>query len=245
LDEGGTGGEDTEAGDVEEGDLRGRDEVEEVECHVNHMATTSAKGPAGIWGASEEVGVGVGAASDGGDFGNAGDVLMPDPLDGLEIPPSSPLPSTISSKRRFSAIDDLTGSETAHSKQSSSLRVTSSSAASAKGHSVEAIALTNIGHNFADINSTLWMGIEMEQARFDARKAEWIAREDHGDVTTQAMRLAQQMETHLTYDELAALLEILEDSNIAKGYIQTQNDDLRKAWVKQKLVVRGLAADIN
>jgi hypothetical protein len=214
---------------VEEGDPRGCDEVEEVEHCINHMATTSAKGPAGIWGAGEEVGAGVGAASDGGDFGNAGDVSMPDPLDGLEIPPSFQLPSTISSKCQFSAVDDLTGSGAACSKRSSSSHVTSSSAASAKGRSVGAIALTNIGHNFADINSTLQMGIEMEQARFDARKAEWRAREDHGDVTTQAMQLAQQMEIHLTYNKLAALLEILEDSDTAKGYIQIQNDDLRKA----------------
>jgi len=51
-----------------------------------------------------------------------------------------------------------------------------------------------------------------------------------------AMERAQDKETHLTSDQIAALLELFEaDVNKADTYLRIKDDDVRRAWVKRKL----------
>lgn len=58
------------------------------------------------------------------------------------------------------------------------------------------------------------------------------------------MERAQQLETHLLPDVLAALIEILEENeDSAKAYLWISIESVRKAWVKHKLSKIGVTID--
>jgi hypothetical protein len=57
-----------------------------------------------------------------------------------------------------------------------------------------------------------------------------------------AMHRAQDLEKYLSFDHLAALLELFEgDVNVANSYMNIDGTELRKAWVRRKLAFSGLS----
>jgi hypothetical protein len=93
--------------------------------------------------------------------------------------------------------------------------------------------LTNIGHTLAQINSSYAKGLEQQQARHLERKS----RQNHEESRlAEAIDLAQEIETDLTDDELARLLEAFQaDNTNPVTYLQIKHEKLRKAWVKRKV----------
>ena len=89
----------------------------------------------------------------------------------------------------------------------------------------------SLGHSLTGFTLVFHQGIEMEQARHDAR----VAWQEHGGTSAQAMNQAQTVELDLLSDELAVLLEIFEEDSTANAYLQIKSDDLRRAWVRHKL----------
>lgn len=172
---------------------------------------------------------------------------------GNDLPPTSapPSPSVAASrgKRRFSAMDSTSGGDSdisdlttpLQNASSTSSHMSSASASlSKRGRVSGAVALASLGHSLTGFTSVFRQGIEMEQARHNAR----VARRDTHNASTssssQAMDKAQTVELDLSPDELAALLEILEEESAANAYMQIRRDDLRVAWVKRKLAGAGV-----
>jgi hypothetical protein len=56
----------------------------------------------------------------------------------------------------------------------------------------------------------------------------------------QALAQAQESEKYLTNDELAALIEVLEEPKSAKAYLVIKTAELRRAWIKRKLTALGI-----
>lgn len=152
-------------------------------------------------------------------------------------PATSPPPSpSIASKRRFSAIDsesvdtsrdwDMVSPSARVTPASRSL-VSSNSSTSKRGRMTGAIALANIGHTFSDFNSNYRIGLDRQEARHRQR-------EDNPMNT--AIERAQEVESDLTPDELAGLLEVFQkERDSARAYLLIKNDSVRKAWIKRKL----------
>ena len=65
-------------------------------------------------------------------------------------------------------------------------------------------------------------------------------RKAHGHECGQAVAQAQELETYLSDDELAALLEVFEEQNSARAYLRIKTNELWKAWVKHKLTTAGI-----
>lgn len=159
-------------------------------------------------------------------------------------PPPSP---SVAPKRPFSAVETSSDSalprsvSQAKSTHSASLTASSSndsnSSLAKRSRMTGTIALTRIGDNFADFNATYRYGVDKEHERHEARMAERSAR---GQECGQAVARAQELETFLNADELAALLEVFEDRNSAKAYLGIKTDKLRKAWIKRKLTASGI-----
>lgn len=159
-------------------------------------------------------------------------------------PPTSPPPSpSIASKRRFSVAENTSDTVTVRSQsQPSSSHVSTSTSTSAKrGRMTGAIALTSIGHGIADLSASYRRGLELDEARHVDR----LSRRDRRENTiSEAVERAQQLETHLLPDVLAALIEILEENEgSAKAYLSISIESVRKAWVKRKLSKIGVTVD--
>lgn len=56
----------------------------------------------------------------------------------------------------------------------------------------------------------------------------------------QAVMQAQEVETYLTTDKLAALLEVFGEQNSAKAYLCIKTAEVQKAWIKYKLTALGI-----
>jgi hypothetical protein len=152
------------------------------------------------------------------------------------------LSTASTSKRPFSTVDSTDASKSSTLPPSASASQApsitgmslSSSSSSKRGRlSAGAIALTHIGNNFADFNASFRYGIDKEQERHQARMAE---RQVRGQECQEAVKQVQETETYLTTDELAALLEVFEDHNSASTYLGIKTPELRKAWIRRKLV---------
>jgi hypothetical protein len=46
-----------------------------------------------------------------------------------------------------------------------------------------------------------------------------------------------ELETYLTNEELAALIEVFEELNSAKAYLAIKTAEIWRAWIKHKLTV--------
>ena len=149
-----------------------------------------------------------------------------------QLEPTSLGPPTSSrSKRPFSTVDESSTLPPSASQAPSTS--TTSASSSKRGRMTGAIALTHIGNNFADFNATFRYGIDKEQERHQARMAE---RQSRGQECQQAVNQVQETEKYLTTDELAALIEVFEDHNSASTYLGIKTPELRKAWIRRKLV---------
>ena len=104
-----------------------------------------------------------------------------------------------------------------------------------------AIALTSIGHGIADLSASYQRGLKLDEARH----VDWLSHCDHHKNTiSEAVEHAQQLETHLLPDVLAALIKILEESKgSAKAYLSISIESVWKAWVKRKLSKIGVTVD--
>jgi hypothetical protein len=200
-------------------------------------------------GSGSVTNVGQGSHHEGNGSGGAAAAVVAGDIDGFDndlandIPPTSPPPSpSVATKRRFSTVDGATASGSGGDSDITSLVQNSSSSTSKRGRVSGAVALTSIGHSLTGFASVYRKGIEMQQARHEER----VARRGQGtgssddSVSSQAMDKAQTVETDLSADELATLLENFEDEKAANAYLRIKGDDLRgddlrKAWVKRKL----------
>jgi len=61
-----------------------------------------------------------------------------------------------------------------------------------------------------------------------------------GQECGQALAQAQELEKYLTNDELAALIEVLEEPKSAKAYLVIKTAELWRAWIKHKLTALGI-----
>jgi hypothetical protein len=159
-------------------------------------------------------------------------------------PATSPPPSpSIGSKRRFSAIDlkgvspsgDLDmGSPSAIVTPASRSLISSNSSTSKRGRITGAIALANIGHNLSEFNSMFRIGLDRQEARHRKRAVMQEQRED--DPMEVAMERVQEVDSDLTPDELAGLIEVFQkERDSARAYLLIKNEGVRKAWIKRKL----------
>jgi hypothetical protein len=193
----------------------------------------------------ENVDMGEGSSTAVGRSGRS-DVEGVDDDDEDNAPATSPPPSpSIASKRRFSAIDSETVSTSRDSDMlspSASARVTptsrslvsSNSSSSKRGRVTGAIALANIGHNFADFNTMYRVSLDRQEARHQQRAAKRSHQEE--DPMSIAMEHVQETESDLTPDELAGLIDVFQkERDSARAYLLIKNDSIRKAWIKRKL----------
>jgi hypothetical protein len=178
-------------------------------------------------------------AEGSGDAGHGSATELQDKDRHVTPPPPSP---SIASKCPFSVVETGSDSTTLPPSASqvpsvSSTSHASSSSTSKRGRMTGAIALTHIGNNLADFNSAYRYGVDREHERHQARMEERKAR---GHECGQAVAQAQELETYLSDDELAALLEVFEEQNSARAYLGIKTNELRKAWVKRKLTTAGI-----
>jgi hypothetical protein len=175
-----------------------------------------------------------------GDLDEDGDVNPAPPTS----PPASPF--TSASKRRFSALDgNVSASSVAATPTSRSL-ISSSSGSAKRGRITGAIALTTIGHGLAGLNTLYRTGLEQEDARHRQRMAWRQESRDHqvhsSNIVDRAMDRVQELESSLSPDQLAGLLEIFEaHPGSARAYLAIKGDGVRNAWIQRKLVSIGLA----
>lgn len=163
------------------------------------------------------------------------------PILGIDInnnAPPAPCPSSLSSssKRPFSDLegcDDLGAAPHSIGSGGRSYSYPSSTTSSKRGRSTGAIALTNIGHTLAQLSSSYTKELEQQQARHRERKS----RQNQGECRlVDAIDRAQEIETDLTDDELARLLEAFQaDDTNPITYLMIKQEALRKAWVKRKV----------
>lgn len=167
-----------------------------------------------------------------------------------ERPESPPPTPSVAPKRRFSEIDTHSNSKSlppsiSHPSSLTGSHVSSlGTSESKRGRMTGSIALNHIGQNFAGFNEVYKYGIDKEQERHQARMEERNARlrvsQQLSDRSRQASEQAQQLETYLELEELAVLIEVLEDQNVASTYLSLKADELRKAWIRRKLIARGM-----
>lgn len=150
------------------------------------------------------------------------------------------------------------------SHDSLSYRTTSSS--SKRGRITGSIALTNIGHSIQDLGAsyrqslenkatrhqdlmaqmTLQMTHQEQQLELQGRQLDYQLRREEEErkerqervqQRQEAIELALKLETYLSDDELAALLDVFQkEEGSASSYLSiTANEGLRKAWVKRKI----------
>jgi hypothetical protein len=190
------------------------------------------------------------------------------------IPPTSLLPSPLSSKRRFSVLDSVNAGDSAtvkffprasSSRQSSSrhsssrlsssrlssphdsLSIPSTSGSAKRGRMSGTVALTTIGHGIIDLSTSYRKALDDKEARHQDRMAQHqdtmlhlerqltLGREERQE-RQEAMDRAQEMETDLSDDSLAALLEVFQtEEGSAMAYLSIKIESVRKAWVKRKL----------
>jgi hypothetical protein len=143
----------------------------------------------------------------------------PNDLDEEEAAPPPPSSDVSTSKRRFSALGTPS---TAISS------VTSLSSASKRGRLSNAVVLSRLGDSLDDFNNSYRanMAFKQKDPSIDATVKRKAA----------AMDRAQDLETDLTSEQIAALLELFEaEANTADAYLNIKRDDVRKAWVRRKL----------
>jgi hypothetical protein len=160
--------------------------------------------------------------------------------DDIYFPPTSAPPSpSVATKRRFSFLErgdsDIATPSLPNTSSAPSTHPSTSSV-SKRGRVSGAVALTSIGHSITGFTSVYRQGIELEQARHEARAARrGQGANSSSSSSSRAMDKAQTVECDLSSDELATLLEIFEEESTANAYLQIRTDELRKAWVRRKL----------
>lgn len=110
-----------------------------------------------------------------------------------------------------------------------------------------AIALATIGHGIVDLGASYRKGLEDKGARHQdrmthlERQLERQERQERQDLLVrqerqEAMIRAQELESDLSDDSLAALLEVFQDDEgSAMAYLSIKTESVRKAWVKRKI----------
>jgi hypothetical protein len=144
-------------------------------------------------------------------------------------PPSSSIANTSTgSKRKYSALGTPL-SEDSFSRPASASATPSSfsfSSASKRGRMSGAVALNRLGDTLSDFN----------QAFHTPRPPPPPSVDSAIERKRLAMERAQELETELSDDHLAALLELFQsDVSTADAYMVLKRDNLRKAWVRRKL----------
>jgi hypothetical protein len=188
-------------------------------------------GSPGMDGDGDDVVRGDGGGGRSVTLGENEDILGSD--NDIMPPPPSSVTTTSTSKRKFSAVATTSEDPSSFSRTPSASATPSSfSSTSKRGRMSGAVALNRLGDTLSDFTTSFRTSVQRrDQPPVDPT----VERKNT------AMERAQDLETDLSDDQLAALLELFQsDVSTADAYMVIKREPLRKAWVQRKLKLSGI-----